>query len=98
MHDQGTPATYILTNKRRTVLYTGSTTDIARRIGDYRLTDSGFAKKYNCDQLVWYESCEDISAARSLEYKIKGWTRAKKIALIESKNPEWKDLSGEIFG
>jgi putative endonuclease len=53
----------------------------------------GFTEKYNIHQLVFYEETSDVNAAIAREKQIKGWTRAKKIALIESMNPEWRDLS-----
>ena len=54
---------------------------------------AGFTAKYNIDRLVYYEATEDVNAAISREKQIKGWLRAKKIALIESMNPDWVDLS-----
>jgi putative endonuclease len=53
----------------------------------------GFASKYHCDRLVYYESFDDVHKAIGREKQLKGWTRAKKIALIESKNPRWEDLA-----
>jgi len=57
----------------------------------------GFTKKYNITKLVYYEETNDIQAAISREKQIKGWLRGKKIALIESVNPKWKDLSEGWF-
>ncbi len=84
---------YIMTNKSRT-LYTGMTNDLLRRVYEhkYKLI-SGFTSKYNITKLVYFEQTSDVNEAIALEKKIKGWTRAKKIALIESQNPEWQDLS-----
>ena len=53
----------------------------------------GFASKYHCDRLVYYEGFDDVQKAIGREKQLKGWTRAKKIALIESKNPRWEDLA-----
>lgn len=84
---------YIMTNKSRT-LYTGVTNDLARRV--YEHTQKllpGFTSKYNITQLVYFEATEDVYAALNRETQIKGWLREKKIALIETANPMWKDLS-----
>jgi len=54
---------------------------------------AGFARKYHCNRLVYYESFDDVHKAIGREKQLKGWTRAKKIALIESKNPRWEDLA-----
>jgi len=53
----------------------------------------GFAYQYHCDRLVYYESFDDVYKAIGREKQLKGWTRAKKFALIESKNPRWEDLA-----
>lgn len=84
---------YILTNKTNKVLYTGVTNDLLRRIGEHRSKlIEGFSKKYNLNKLVCFEEFQDINDAIGAEKKIKGWLRKKKIYLIQSKNPEWKDL------
>lgn len=84
---------YIMTNKSRT-LYTGVTNDLERRVYEHRQKlVAGFTAKYNIDRLVYYEATEDVNVAISREKQIKGWLRAKKIALIESMNPNWTDLS-----
>ena len=84
---------YILTNKSGT-LYVGVTNNLERRVFDHKnhLVE-GFTKKYNITKLIYYEATEDINAAITREKQIKGWLRKKKIALIESVNPEWKDLT-----
>ena len=86
--------TYMITNKTNRVLYTGVTNNLERRMIEHKkgLVD-GFSKKYNLTKLVYYEDCSDIKAAIEYEKKIKGWLRAKKNALVEARNPEWKDLS-----
>lgn len=83
---------YIMTNKSGT-LYTGVTNNLERRIYEHKhhLID-GFTKKYKIGKLVYFEETNDINAAISREKQIKGWVRKKKIALIESINPHWKDL------
>ncbi len=88
---------YIMTNKRNTVLYTGVTNDLKRRVYEHKeKLAPGFTKKYNITKLVYYEVYEDVEEAILGEKKIKGSSRAKKVALIESMNNQWKDLYDEI--
>ena len=88
---------YIMTNRSKT-LYTGVTNDLMRRVYEHKnkMTD-GFTKKYHITKLVYYEETNDIQVAISREKQIKGWLRGKKIALIESVNPKWNDLSEGWF-
>jgi len=82
-----------MTNKSGT-LYTGVTNNLERRIYEHKHhLVKGFTNKYNIDKLVYFEETNDINAAISREKQIKGWLRRKKVALIESMNPGWKDLS-----
>jgi putative endonuclease len=83
-----------MTNRHRTVLYVGVTSDLDKRIAEHRagIHPSSFTKKYNVDRLVYYELGKDIRSAIAREKQLKGWRRAKKVALIESTNPEWRDL------
>lgn len=85
---------YILTNYSNNVLYTGVTNNLERRIYEHKnkLID-GFTKKYNLNKLVYFDEFSDINDAISAEKKVKGWLRIKKINLVKSRNPEWKDLS-----
>jgi putative endonuclease len=84
---------YILVGGTGT-LYTGVTSKLYQRVLQHkRGIKSGFASKYHCDRLAYFEECADIRSAIAREKTIKGWTRAKKIALIESLNPNWKDLA-----
>ena len=86
---------YIMTNKSRT-LYTGVTNNLERRVLEHKQKlVQGFTSKYNINKLVYYEVTNDIYSAISREKEIKGWLRAKKIGLIESKNPEWRDLASD---
>jgi len=86
---------YIMTNRSRT-LYTGVTNNLYRRVYEHKnKLIGGFTRKYNITKLVWYEVTSEITSAIARENQIKGWLRKKKIALIESMNPEWKDLSEE---
>ena len=88
---------YIMTNRSKT-LYTGVTNDLTRRVYEHKnKMVEGFTKKYNITELVYFEETSDVQSAIAREKQIKGWLRAKKIALIESKNPEWKDLSEGWF-
>ncbi len=84
---------YIMTNSRNTVLYTGITNDLKKRIYEHKekLTE-GFTKKYNISKLVYYEAFEDPENAILPEKQIKAGSRQKKIGLIESSNREWSDL------
>jgi putative endonuclease len=89
---------YILTNRWRTVLYTGMTNDLRRRIWQHKnKLIPGFTKQYNCERLVYSDSFAEVRDAIAAEKRIKGWVRWKKIALIEQYNPEWKDLSDGWF-
>ena len=84
---------YIMTNKSNT-LYTGVTNDLIRRVYEHKNhLVKGFTDKYNITKLVYYEATNDVRSAIEREKQIKGWLRIKKINLIESMNPEWKDLS-----
>ena len=89
---------YILTNKNKTVLYTGVTNDLVVRLAQHKEgKDSvAFTKKYNCYYLVHYERFQYIDHAIEREKEIKGWTRAKKNALIEIDNKEWRFLNDEV--
>ena len=85
---------YILTNKKKNVLYIGFSSDLSKRLrlhetGAY----SGFSKKYNCKYLVFYESFLDPETAIAREKQIKKYSRKKKNALINKQNPNWKPLN-----
>jgi putative endonuclease len=85
---------YILTNANHTVLYTGVTNDLARRLNEHKQKKiKGFTKKYNVDKLIYFEEFEFIDLAIAREKQIKGYSRVKKIALIDKFNPEWNELS-----
>ena len=89
--------TYIMTNKNNTVLYTGVTNDLVRRVYEHKnKLLEGFTKRYNIIKLVYYETFEDPSSAISREKQIKGGSRRKKIDLINSINKEWRDLYDDI--
>jgi predicted GIY-YIG superfamily endonuclease len=86
---------YILASARgpRPVLYTGVTNDLERRVAEHRLTPSGFTGRYAVTKLVYFEWTASVREAIAREKRIKGWTRAKKIALIQATNPYWHELS-----
>lgn len=85
---------YILTNWSNKVLYTGVTNNLERRLYEHRNKSvKGFTEKYNVNKLVYFDSTTDVKAAIAREKQIKGWTRNKKNALIESINPQWNDVS-----
>ncbi len=91
---------YITTNPKRTVLYTGVTNDLVRRMAEHFENNekykSSFAGKYFCYNLIYYEQYPDVRVAIAREKQIKGWTRAKKEALINESNLGWKFLNKEI--
>lgn len=85
---------YMMTNITNKVLYTGVTNDLERRVREHKSgLIPGFTQKYNCKKLVYYESFSDIEQAIRREKLIKEYRREKKNQLVESLNPEWKDLS-----
>jgi putative endonuclease len=88
---------YIMSNRSKT-LYTGVTNSLIRRVREYKLgIGSVFAAKYKLDRLVYFERFEDVHREIEREKVIKGWLRIKKIALIVSVNPAWRDLSLEWY-
>ena len=85
--------TYIVASRTR-VLYIGVTGNIEVRMAQHKAKRfEGFTADYNCNRLVWYERYGDVHAAIAREKQLKGWTRNKKLALIEKMNPTWIDLS-----
>jgi putative endonuclease len=91
------PAVYIMTNKRNGTLYVGVTSDLARRAWQHREgAIDGFTRRYGCKHLVWYERYDRIDEAIAREKQIKGGSRARKLALIETINPMWRDLYEEL--
>jgi putative endonuclease len=91
---------YILTNKLRSVLYTGVTNNLKARIYEHYMDSvnhkDSFAGKYNCYNLIWFEHFDQIEEAIIREKQIKGWSRMKKEKLINSFNPDWRFLNDEI--
>jgi len=88
---------YIVTNKHNTVLYTGVTNDLRRRVHEHKEgLGGGFTSRYKVGKLVYYQVTGDVHAAIAREKQIKGGSRRKKIDLIEGMNPEWKDFYEEL--
>ncbi len=88
------PCVYIMTNKNHTVLYTGVTSNLPKRLYEHRQKlVKGFTAKYNCDILVYYEVLEDMETAITREKQIKAGSRKKKLELINNFNGSWRDLS-----
>lgn len=92
------PIVYMVTNKKHGTLYSGVTSDIAKRIYEHKngLTQ-GFTAKYGCKLLVFYEMHETMDSAITREKQIKAGSRKKKIRLIEAMNPKWEDLYKTII-
>lgn len=89
---------YILTSKENTALYIGVTNDLRRRLNEHKSgLCGGFTKRYHLCKLVYFEEYSEISEAILREKRMKGWTREKKDALIEERNPEWMDLGEGVF-
>ena len=88
---------YIMTNPRKTVLYTGVTNNLPRRVHEHKeKLAPGFASKYNVTDLVYYEMAEAAEAAIAREKQLKAGPRRRKIELIKSMNPTWRDLSLDL--
>ena len=97
MREPKTYFVYIMTNRSKT-LYTGVTNSLIHRVREHKMgTGSRFSAKYKLDSLVYFERFENIHNAIEREKQIKGWLRIKKIALIVSVNPGWRDLSVEWY-
>lgn len=87
---------YMLTNRWNTVLYTGMTNSLERRVWEHKnKAVPGFTKQYNCDRLVYFEIYTEVDQAIAREAQLKAWSRAKKNALVATTNPEWHDLAAE---
>ena len=91
------PAVYILAGKRNGTLYIGLTSDLVKRVWEHKndMTE-GFSKSYSIHNLVWYELHENMESAILREKRLKRWKRAWKLKLIESVNPDWRDLYDTI--
>jgi len=91
------PAVYITTNKKHGTLYTGVTSNLPKRIHEHKTgAIDGFAAKYGCKNLVYYEPHETMEAAIEREKQIKAGSRKKKVVLIETMNADWQDLYEDV--
>ncbi len=89
--------TYIMASRSHT-FYVGFTGDLHKRVFQHKWKEhDGFTARYNCDRLVWFEEHNDVTQAIAREKELKVWRRARKIALIESANPAWIDLSRDWY-
>ena len=91
---------YILTNNNNTVLYTGVTNDLIRRVYEHKQHSdpNSFTAKYDVTRLVYFDSTPDVRSAIEREKQIKGWNRRRKNELISAMNPTWKDLYDSLLG
>jgi putative endonuclease len=86
-----------MANRRNGTLYVGVTSNLVQRAWQHREgVVEGFTKRYGCKLLVWFEMAESMEAAILREKQLKGGSRAKKLALIEASNSQWRDLYAEI--
>ena len=91
------PAVYIMANRRNGAFYTGVTSDLFQRVWQHRTSAvPGFTARYGCKLLVWYEIHDEMTAAIAREKQIKSGSRSRKLALIEAKNPHWRDLYEDL--
>ena len=91
---------YILTNKNHTVLYTGVTTNLIRRVYEHKnhADPNSFTAKYKVEKLIYFEETTDVQSAIEREKQIKSWKRIQKIMLIQKSNPRFIDLYEKILG
>jgi putative endonuclease len=90
---------YIVTNLHESVFYVGMTNDLARRVSEHRSGEvPGFTSAYRCRKLIYYEHCTDVQDAIAREKQLKKWSQQKKLALIATLNPRWRDLAHEVLG
>ena len=91
-------AAYILANRKNGAIYTGATSDLIARLDQHKLgAGSEFTTQYGCQKLVWFEPFELMTDALHKERRLKTWSRAWKVALIEETNPYWDDFSLKPF-
>jgi putative endonuclease len=90
---------YTVTNVHDSVLYIDITNDLARRVSEHRSGEvPGFTSAYRCRKLIYSEHCTDVQDAIAREEQLKKWSRQKKVALIATLNPRWRDLAPEVLG
>jgi putative endonuclease len=91
------PCVYIMASKRNGTIYTGVTSNLAKRAWEHRFSLApGFTSKYDCKLLVWHEFHDTMPEAIAREKQIKGGSRQKKLILIETLNPDWRDLYDDL--
>ena len=92
-------AVYILANQTNVTIYTGVTNNLVKRVYEHKhdMDPQSFCSKYRVHKLVYYETTSDVRSAIEREKQIKSWSRKRKNILVESMNPEWKDLYQEII-
>jgi putative endonuclease len=97
-HPENIAWVYIITNKAMTVLYTGFTTDLSTRLWEHRTKQNpdSFTARYDVYKLLYYKGYHSVESAEAVERKIKGKTKAWKVKLINSLNPEWNDLADHV--
>ncbi len=89
---------YIMTNESHSALYVGMSADLPMRVSSHKEGNiEGFTKRYRCYKLVYYEGTDEIEQAYAREKQLKGWTRIKKMGLINYTNPEWEDLFEKLI-
>jgi putative endonuclease len=88
---------YITTNPTRTVLYVGMTNNLSQRLIEHYLIKTSFAGRYHCFNLIYYEIYKYVYDARAREKTLKGWSRLKKMRLIEANNPDLQFLNDKII-
>ena len=89
---------YIMANRKNGTIYTGVTSDLAKRVHEHRESlVAGFTRRYGCKRLVWFEAFDDIQQARQRELQIKEWKRVWKVKRIEEANLDWIDLYPTLF-
>lgn len=92
------PAVYILSSKRNGTLYVGVTSSLIKRVWEHKHdVAEGFSKRFDVHKLVYFEMCESMTSAIAREKQIKSWPRGRKLELIETQNPRWKDLWADIL-
>ena len=92
------PCVYLLANGRNGTIYTGVTSNLPKRVWEHRDNQvAGFTRKYRVHTLVWYELHDTMETAIEREKAIKNWKRAWKIEMIETENPDWRDLYDDIL-
>ena len=91
---------YILASATNVTLYVGVTNDLVRRVYEHRnhLEPGSFTSKYSVHKLVYFEETSDVKAALEREKQLKGWRRSKKNALVETVNPQWRDIYPDLLG